>query len=107
VGTKHNSTLFAWQGIYLFMGAFTLGTYLPSDVATLLTPVIAPIVYYLLPNSPATAKFLDRGQDRLIALERLRENNTGTKVKKFNWAQCESTCLQLQWLTCSPGDHAS
>ncbi|ORY25070.1 major facilitator superfamily domain-containing protein [Naematelia encephala] len=63
----------AYQGIYLFMGAFTL--------------FIAPIVWYLMPNSPTTAKFLRRGNDRLIALERLRENNTGTKVSKFNWAQ--------------------
>lgn len=60
----------------MFMGAFTL--------------FIAPIVWYLLPNSPASAKFLRHGNDRLIAIERLRENNTGTKVSKFNWAQCKS-----------------
>lgn len=63
--------IFAYQGIFFFMGGFTL--------------FIAPIVWFLLPNSPITAKFLKRGDDRLIALERLRENNTGTKVSKFNW----------------------
>ena len=33
-----------------------------------------------MPNSPTTAKFLRHGQDRLIAINRLADNNTGTKV---------------------------
>lgn len=41
-----------------------------------------PLVWYLMPNSPTTAKFLRHGQDRLIALQRLKENNTGTKVNQ-------------------------
>lgn len=56
-----------YQGIFLFMGAVSLA--------------FAPLVWYLLPNSPTTAKFLERGNDRLVAIERLRENNTGTKVR--------------------------
>lgn len=42
----------------------------------------SPLVWYLLPNSPTTAKFLRHGDDRLMALERLKENNTGTKVSQ-------------------------
>ncbi|ORY26790.1 major facilitator superfamily domain-containing protein [Naematelia encephala] len=71
-----------YQGIFLFMGAFTL--------------FIAPIVWYLLPNSPTTAKFLRKGNDRLIAIERLRENNTGTKVSKFNWSQARETFCDIK-----------
>ena len=58
----------AYQGIFLFLGAFSLAW--------------VPVIWFMLPNSPATAKFLRNGDDRLIALERIRENNTGTKVSR-------------------------
>jgi hypothetical protein len=41
-----------------------------------------PLIWWMLPNSPTTASFLRQGNDRLIALERIRENNTGTKVRE-------------------------
>lgn len=37
-----------------------------------------PIVAWMMPNSPTTARFLNKGNDRLIALERIRDNNTGS-----------------------------
>ena len=57
---------------------------------------IAPIVWYLMPNSPTTAKFLRRGDDRLIALDRLRENNTGTKSSTFKWSQVWETFADIK-----------
>lgn len=51
-----------------------------------------PIVMWLLPNHPATAKFLRHGNDRAIAIERLRENNTGTKNSTWKWYQVRE-CL--------------
>ncbi|KAK8869495.1 hypothetical protein IAR55_000060 [Kwoniella newhampshirensis] len=73
-GVGHaNSSIHPYQAIFLCMGALSLGC--------------APLVWYLLPNSPTTAKFLNKGNDRLIALERLRENNTGTKSSKWKWNQ--------------------
>jgi MFS family permease len=71
-----------YQGIFLFIGAVSLG--------------FAPLVFYLLPNGPTTARFLRHGNDRLIAIERMRENNTGTKVPHA--AQVEDR-HQKQWLT--------
>ncbi|RSH84062.1 hypothetical protein EHS25_005307 [Saitozyma podzolica] len=65
--------IYPYQGIFLYLGAISLGC--------------APLVWYLLPNSPTTAKFLRHGNDRLIALERVRENNTGTKTSKWKWPQ--------------------
>ncbi|OXB36609.1 allantoate transporter [Cryptococcus neoformans] len=62
-----------YQGIFLFMGGFSL--------------VLVPVVWILLPNSPTTARFLRKGNDRLIAINRLAENNTGTKASKFKWDQ--------------------
>lgn len=50
----------------------------------------------MLPNSPTTAKFLKNGDDRLIALERLRENNTGTKSSKWKWNQVRETYTDVK-----------
>lgn len=63
-------TIHAYKAIFLSLGAISLG--------------IQPLVWFMLPNSPATAKFLRHGNDRLIAVERLRENNTGTKVSTIS-----------------------
>ncbi|KAI5449351.1 hypothetical protein NCC49_004756 [Naganishia albida] len=47
-----------------------------------------PLVAYLLPNSPETARFLRSGTDRAIALTRLRENQTGTAGNtSWKWSQ--------------------
>ena len=75
--TENSSVLKPYQGIFLFMGAFSLA--------------LTPLVYFMLPNSPTTAKFLKNGNDRLIAIDRLKENNTGTKASKFKWDQFKET----------------
>ena len=62
-----------YKGIFLFIGGLSLA--------------FVPLIAYMLPNSPATARFLRHGNDRVIALERLRENNTGTKTSKWKWPQ--------------------
>ncbi|WWC87419.1 uncharacterized protein L201_002308 [Kwoniella dendrophila CBS 6074] len=71
--TEKSDVLKPYQGIFLFMGCFSLG--------------LVPLVWYLMPNSPTTAKFLKNGNDRLIAIDRLKENNTGTKSSVFKWDQ--------------------
>ncbi|RSH87586.1 uncharacterized protein EHS24_000097 [Apiotrichum porosum] len=65
--------IYAYQGIFLVVGA--VGAF------------FIPIVAWLLPNSPVTARFLRKGDDRLIALDRIRENNTGTKSNVWKWHQ--------------------
>jgi len=80
--STNGSAVRPYQGIFLFMGGFSLA--------------IAPLVWYLLPNSPTTAKFLKRGDDRLIALDRLRENNTGTKSSTFKWSQVWETFADIK-----------
>lgn len=76
IGRTHSS-IQQYQGIFLFIGSVSLA--------------LAPVIWYLLPNSPATAKFLRNGNDRLIAIDRLRENNTGTKASKVKWSQVWET----------------
>lgn len=61
-----------WQTIFLFIGLLTL--------------VLSPIVFFVLPDSPTTAKFLTR-DEKIIAIERLRANNQGTETKIWKWDQ--------------------
>jgi hypothetical protein len=68
-----------YQGIFLCLGLVSLG--------------LTSVVWWLMPNSPTTAKFLKNGNDRLIAIERLRENNTGTKSSKWQWYQVKETFI--------------
>lgn len=77
IGHAGGGSIHAYQGIFLFIGSFSLA--------------FTPLVWYLMPNSPTTAKFLRNGDDRLIALERLRENNTGTKSNQWKWNQVWET----------------
>ncbi|ODO02939.1 hypothetical protein I350_05781 [Cryptococcus amylolentus CBS 6273] len=72
-----SSTVKPYQGIFLFMGGISLA--------------LVPLIWFMLPNSPTTAKFLRKGNDRLIAIDRLRDNNTGTKASKFKWNQFRET----------------
>lgn len=48
-------------------------------------------MWWLLPNSPTTARFLRKGDDRHIALDRLQENQMGTKSSKWKWNQVWET----------------
>lgn len=77
--TEGSTVIKEYQGIFLFIGSVSLAC--------------VPLVWWLMPNSPTTAKFLNRngGRDRLIAIHRLKENNTGTKSSKFKWSQVWET----------------
>ena len=85
-GVGHSKTaLKPYQSIFLCLGLLSLG--------------MTSVVWYLMPNSPTTAKFLKKGNDRLIAIERLRENNTGTKSSKWQWYQVKETFMDPKtWL---------
>ncbi|KAG8723715.1 hypothetical protein FRC09_002053 [Ceratobasidium sp. 395] len=67
-----------YQTIFLFVGLLTL--------------VLSPIVYFVLPDSPTTAKFLSR-EEKVVALERLRANNQGTESKIWEWGQVREVLL--------------
>ncbi|QRW20736.1 major facilitator superfamily transporter [Rhizoctonia solani] len=71
IGHIHGS-LKPYQTIFLFIGLLTL--------------VCSPVVYFVLPDSPSTAKFLSQ-EEKVIALERLRANNQGTESKSWEWGQ--------------------
>ncbi|KAJ9092801.1 hypothetical protein QFC21_006677 [Naganishia friedmannii] len=68
----------AYQAIFICLGLIGVAS--------------VPVIAFLLPSHPATAKFLRHGNDRAIALERLRDNNTGTKNSTWKWDQVRE-CL--------------
>ncbi len=55
----------------------------------------AIVLWFLLPNSPVTAKFLTTEEKR-ITVERLRENQTGVENKHFKWYQVKEAALDYK-----------
>jgi len=69
---KITTSLSGWRILYYFWGGITI--------------LWAAVVWFLLPDSPITAKFLnDRG--RYVAIERLRANQAGVENKTIKPAQ--------------------
>ncbi|KAF8603639.1 MFS general substrate transporter [Ceratobasidium sp. AG-I] len=76
-----NGSIRPYQTIFLFIGLLTL--------------VCSPVVYFVLPDSPSTAKFLSH-DEKVVALERLRANNQGTESKTWEWSQVRELALDLK-----------
>ncbi|THH31740.1 hypothetical protein EUX98_g2458 [Antrodiella citrinella] len=73
--------LMPYQTIFLFIG--------------LLTIVCSPLIWFILPDSPATAKFLSH-DEKVVAVERLRANNMGTETKAWKWDQVWELCFDIK-----------
>lgn len=55
-------------------------------------------VYFLLPNEPSTARFLNT-VDRAKAMDRVHENMTGIKNNTWKWSQSIEAFLDIKvWL---------
>lgn len=78
-GASTGSTIKEYQAIFIFMGGFSF--------------ILVPVIAWLLPASPTSARMLRHGNDRLIALERIKENNTGTKASVFKRDQFIETLV--------------
>lgn len=74
----------SYQIIFLFFG--------------LITVAYSVLVWFFLPDSPMTARFL-RGDDKLVAIERLRANNQGIENDEWKWKHVKEAALDLKtWL---------
>lgn len=74
----YHAPTFRWQALFLFEG--------------LLTFSLGVLLWFFLAASPTDAKWLS-DEEKTIALERCRDNRTGTEVWRFNKAQLiESFC---------------
>ncbi|KZT60604.1 MFS general substrate transporter [Calocera cornea HHB12733] len=85
VGHVNNRNILPYQGIFIFLGCLTVAC--------------CPIVAFMLPDNPTTARFLKNGNDRVIAIERLRSGNMGTENKTWKWSQFWETMRDVKtWL---------
>ncbi|KAJ7873888.1 MFS general substrate transporter [Mycena olivaceomarginata] len=73
-----HSHLRPYQIIFLFTG--------------ILTVAFSAVVYLVLPDSPTTARFLSH-EEKILVVERLRANNTGTETKVWKWKQARECLL--------------
>ncbi|KAJ7933750.1 MFS general substrate transporter [Mycena leptocephala] len=79
-----HSSLKPYQIIFLFTG--------------ILTVAFSAVVYMVLPDSPTTARFLTL-EEKILVVERLRANNTGTETKRWKWEQVRECLLDPKtWL---------
>ncbi|KIM81601.1 hypothetical protein PILCRDRAFT_821381 [Piloderma croceum F 1598] len=81
IGHIHNG-IQPYQGIFIFMGCLTVA--------------VTPLILFMLPDSPTSAKFLSKGNDRVIAIERLRSNNMGTENKIWKWYQFREAMMDVK-----------
>jgi len=87
-GAEKAGTISPWRAVFFLLGAMTI--------------VSVPVVWYMMPDSLVTAKFLNE-RERVIALERLRDNNMGAgSTTVWGWGQTK----EGSW-TPRPGDGPS
>lgn len=84
LGHIDSSVLYSYQIIFLFCGCLTL--------------VFSVFVIIFMPDSPMQARFL-KGDDKLIAVERLRMNQMGISSGEWKWAHVKECFLDPKtWL---------
>uniref|UniRef100_A0A093XJ86 Putative transporter n=1 Tax=Talaromyces marneffei PM1 TaxID=1077442 RepID=A0A093XJ86_TALMA len=76
IGHTHTS-LPPWRLLFIVLGAFTI--------------LWAVVVYFFMPDSPVTCWYLT-DREKYVALERVKNNNTGVEDKKIKWYQVRE-CL--------------
>jgi hypothetical protein len=72
LGHIQSKSFHAWQVIFIFVG--------------LITCLTSPFVYWLLDSNITSARFLNE-EEKTMAVERLRANQTGIGSNEFKWTQ--------------------
>lgn len=58
----------------------------------------AAVLLWLLPDTPTTARFLTKNE-RIMAVDRIRSNQTGMKDNQFKWKQVLEAMTDIKvWL---------
>ncbi|GAA5883136.1 hypothetical protein JCM3774_005330 [Rhodotorula dairenensis] len=75
-----------WKILFIILGGITV--------------VLGVAIVFFLPDSPTNARFLSEA-DRALAIERIRENQTGIGAKVHKWYQVREALLDpLTWCYC-------
>lgn len=77
----YHANSFRWQGVFVLYGAMTF--------------VTGVFLFLFLAASPTEAKWLTE-EEKVIALERVRSNKTGTEVWKFKASQLRESLLDVR-----------
>ena len=85
LGHSHNTSLKSWQLIFLTIGLMNL--------------VTGMLFLWIMPDSPATAKFLTHRQ-RIVAVQRVSENMIGVKTKQIKLRQALEIAYDIKVLCC-------
>lgn len=78
LGHANSSVLYPYQVIFLGIGLISLAFSIPT--------------WFIFPRHPAKVKWLTE-ENKYIALERIRMNNTGTQNHNFKWSQVREACI--------------
>ncbi|KAJ5865136.1 Major facilitator superfamily domain general substrate transporter [Penicillium soppii] len=81
LGHIHSTVLYRYQTIFMFCG--------------LLTVAYSFLVFWLMPDSPVDAKYLNE-REKFIATERLRANQMGIVTQKWRWDHVLEVALDLK-----------
>jgi ACS family allantoate permease-like MFS transporter len=84
-GIGHTNTSIApWRLLFLVLGGFSF--------------IWAAVLWYFLPDSPVTWRFLS-DREKYVCVDRIRLNNTGLEDKKVKWYQVRECLLDVKtWL---------
>ncbi|KAB8214636.1 major facilitator superfamily domain-containing protein [Aspergillus novoparasiticus] len=77
----YQANAFRWEALFIFYGCLTLA--------------IGFVLFFTLAASPTDALWLT-DKEKAIALERVRINNTGTEIWKFNMAQLKEAFMDIR-----------
>lgn len=78
----NQASSFRWQGLFVLYGALTFS--------------VGLMVFFSLASSPTDASWLSE-EEKIIALERVRGNKTGSEVWKFNAQQLRETFKDIRF----------
>lgn len=79
-----SSALYPYQIIFLFCGCLTVA--------------FSTVIFIFLPDSPMQARFL-KGDDKLLAIERLRMNQMGISSGVWRWDHVRECLLDVKtWI---------
>jgi len=101
-----SNVLYPYQVSYTAMGVSDTSLDLRTDermqiiflFCGLLTVVFSVVIFFFLPDSPWQARFL-KGDDRLLAIERLRMNQMGISSGQWRWDHVKECLLDPKtWL---------
>lgn len=89
-----NSRLANWRLIFLVEGLATL--------------IMAPLVFWLLPDSPETARFLNEKEKSVVEARKLRQIGERHRTSGIVWAEFGAALLDLKcWLIAVSAIHIS